>query len=346
MNATHQISDWIEISDHDRLVKDPLVSVHMISYNHGAFLAEAIEGVLRQQTEYPYELVIGEDCSKDNTRQIALEYQRRFPEKIRVIYSDSNVGMLRNSYRVFECCRGKYVALCEGDDYWQNPQKLQKQTKAFECDDNCVLVHSDFDVLSGARLANATNRTHGLNIATGDVVEGLLLHNYVSTCTVCLRTEIIREYLCSPFAVKGYAMGDYPLWLFAARKGRVEYLDESLATYRRAAGSVMHSDVKSLVKILLAQRRVREDYVEMFGCSEETRRKAQITNNLNALMASALAGDQKMFFEEFKWFRQNNPDWHGNFKYRLRFWLMKCNLSWLLRLRYYFYLRKKLIGLG
>lgn len=141
-------------------------------------------------------------------------------------------------------------------------------------------------------------------------------------------------------------MGDYPLWLFAAQNGRLEYVDESLATYRRAAGSVMHSDVKSIVRILLAQRLVREDYIKTFGCPEDLRRRVQITNNLNALMASALAGDQQMFFDEYEWFRRHNPEGQSDFKLHLRFLIMKWRLSWLLRLRYYFYLRAKLIGLG
>ena len=345
MNSVPGPNDWTEISDPAALVRDPVASVHMITYKHEAFLAEAIEGVLRQKTEYPYELVIGEDCSKDNTRRIALDYQHRHPQIIRVIYSDSNVGMLCNSYRTFEACRGKYVALCEGDDYWQHPEKLQKQMLVLEHSKECVLVHSDFDVRSGSRVVKSANRRAGRLEARGHVVEALLLHNFISTCTVCLRTEIVREYVRSSFAANGYAMGDYPLWLFAAQKGQVEYLDESLATYRRAAGSVMHSDVKSLVRILLAQRRVREDFIGAYGCSDNARRRVQITNNLNALMASALAGDQRMFFDEYEWFRRNNPDWRGDYRYRIRFFIIKWRLSWLLRLRYYLYLRAKLIGL-
>ena len=81
-----------EISDPSVMAVKPLVSVLMITYNHGPYIADAIEGVVSQKTDFPMELIIGEDCSTDNTRKIALDYQRRYPETIRVIYSDRNVG--------------------------------------------------------------------------------------------------------------------------------------------------------------------------------------------------------------------------------------------------------------
>lgn len=343
MSNMNHPCDWTEISDPTVLVKQPLVSVHMITYNHEAFLTEAIECVLRQQTEYPYELIIGEDCSKDNTRRIALEYQRRFPEKIRVLYSNWNVGMHLNSQRVFEACRGKYVAYCEGDDYWHHPQKLQKQTEFLEDADECSLVHSDYDIQAGFRAMKATNHRARRQIATGDVFEHLLLENFIATCTTCVRVEVVREYFSSSFPAKGYPLGDWPLWLFASRKGRVEYIDESLATYRLNPGSVTHSGLVFHVKSILSLRQMREDYIEVFGCSEDLLHGVRTANNSNALVASALAGDRQMFFREFNWFRRNNIGWRNGYKTWLRFFIMKCHLSCVLRLRYYIQVRLHLM---
>lgn len=136
---------WYEISDPVVLEKNPVVSVKMITYNHRPYVANAIEGVLRQQSSYPFELVIGEDCSTDGTRDIVLHYQKEYPTHVRVITSDSNVGMVRNGFRTEWACRGKYIAWCEGDDYWHHPLKLQKQVDYLESHPEVGLVHSGAD---------------------------------------------------------------------------------------------------------------------------------------------------------------------------------------------------------
>ncbi|MBI4315421.1 MAG: glycosyltransferase, partial [Chloroflexi bacterium] len=110
----------------------PLVSVRTVTYNHEGFIARCLEGILMQRTSFPFEVVVGEDCSTDRTREIVLAYAAEFPDKIRVITSERNVGGARNAVRVQQACRGKYQAFCEGDDYWVDPLKLQKQVNFME----------------------------------------------------------------------------------------------------------------------------------------------------------------------------------------------------------------------
>ena len=121
----------------------PLVSALMVTYNHELYIAQAIEGVLQQETDFPFELVIGEDCSTDGTRKIVFNYQKKHPDIIRVITSDKNVGGRKNFFRTVKACRGKYLAFCEGDDYWHHSQKLQKQVDYMEAHPEVGLVHSD-----------------------------------------------------------------------------------------------------------------------------------------------------------------------------------------------------------
>ena len=121
-----------EISDPAVMSKEPLVSVYMITYNHEPHIAQAIEGVLMQETDFPIELVIGEDCSTDRTREIVLEYQKKYPDLIRVIISEKNVGARKNGDRTSKLLRGKYVAFCEGDDYWIDPIKIKMQATFLE----------------------------------------------------------------------------------------------------------------------------------------------------------------------------------------------------------------------
>jgi len=110
-----------------------LVSVWMITYNHEKYIAQALNGVLMQETNFNFEIVIGEDFSKDNTRAIIQEYESKYPTKIRIICQESNVGVLRNAYEfTLPLCKGKYIACLEGDDYWTDPLKLQKQVDFLE----------------------------------------------------------------------------------------------------------------------------------------------------------------------------------------------------------------------
>src|SRR4028118_1050538 len=104
-----------------------LVNVWMASYNHEKYIAEAIEGVLMQRTDFDFDLVIGEDCSTDLTRQIVLSYKEKYPEKIRLVLPDKNLGMNQMFEATYSLCTAPYVAWIDGDDYWTDPLKLQKQ---------------------------------------------------------------------------------------------------------------------------------------------------------------------------------------------------------------------------
>lgn len=106
----------------------------MTTYNHEAYLAQAIESVLAQQTSFGVELVLGDDCSTDSTAAICREYAEKYPGRVRFVTGQRNVGWRANYLRTFEACRGKYVAYCDGDDWWSDPRKLQMQADLLESD--------------------------------------------------------------------------------------------------------------------------------------------------------------------------------------------------------------------
>src|SRR3954467_10474897 len=110
----------------------PKVSVAMITYNHEAFIAQAVESVMMQETGFPYELVISDDCSSDRTRQLAREFQRRYPDRIRLLLPETNLGMMNNFVQTLRACTGDYIALLEGDDYWLDAAKLEKQARLLD----------------------------------------------------------------------------------------------------------------------------------------------------------------------------------------------------------------------
>src|ERR1043165_6575031 len=100
------------------------VSVFMITYNHGPCIGQAIESIVTQKVNFDFELVIGEDKSPDNTLEVCLAYKAKYPKIINLLPSNRNYGMMGNTVRVLEACSGKYIAMCEGDDYWCDPLKL------------------------------------------------------------------------------------------------------------------------------------------------------------------------------------------------------------------------------
>jgi len=110
----------------------PTVSVAMIAYNREQFIAQAIESVLMQETEFEVELVIGDDCSTDGTRRIVQAYAAKYPNVVRALLHEKNLGISRNYGAVWQACRGKYIAWVDADDYWRTPQKLQKQVALME----------------------------------------------------------------------------------------------------------------------------------------------------------------------------------------------------------------------
>jgi glycosyltransferase involved in cell wall biosynthesis len=117
----------------------PLVSIVTITYNHEPWIPMAIEGVLMQKVSFPIEYIIAEDCSTDGTRKICEQYAQKYPDIIKLLPSDKNYGAVENEHRAFVAAKGKYIATCEGDDYWTDPLKLQKQVDFLE-------AHSDYSV--------------------------------------------------------------------------------------------------------------------------------------------------------------------------------------------------------
>lgn len=116
-----------------------MVSICCITYNHEPYIAQAIEGFLMQKNNFKVELLIGEDFSTDRTRQIIESYILKYPNRINLITSNSNIGGINNFLRIIKAARGKYIAVCDGDDYWTDPLKLQKQVDFLENSEDCIM---------------------------------------------------------------------------------------------------------------------------------------------------------------------------------------------------------------
>jgi hypothetical protein len=273
-------ADLFEVADWAALPRAPRVSVYMLAYRHERFLGQAI---------------IGEDASPDRSREIALDYQRRFPHIVRVLYSERNVGPHANGSRCRAACRGEYVALCEGDDYWHHPSKLQMQVSAME-EPDVVLCHTDYDRLIGRRLKRSCHgSTHSPYLAEGYAYERLLHHWTVMTATAMYRADILREFEGSAFNNPAWPFGDYNKALFAAVRGRIRYLPVSTATWRKVSGSATNSDPARMLKMRLASLACREAFMRAYPVDESTRRECLAFANRGVASAAFHACDLQAF---------------------------------------------------
>ncbi len=203
-----------------------LVSVRVAAYNHEKYIAQCIEGILMQKTDFPFEVVIGEDCSPDRTREIVLAYQKKYPDQIKVVLSEQNLGGARNLLRIQQACRGKYHAMCEGDDYWIDPLKLQKQADFLEthpdisyCFHNAFVLNENH---AATRLFFETPLKETLDFADACPIT-------TPTASVMARSEILATL--PEWRLKIWC-GDVLARLWCAHHGNLAYLDEIMSVYR------------------------------------------------------------------------------------------------------------------
>jgi hypothetical protein len=268
----------------------PLVSVCMITYNHAPFIARAIEDVLQQKTNFPFELVIGEDCSTDGTRDIVLQYEKQYPDVIRVIALAKNIGLVKNLCQTEKACRGQYVAYCEGDDYWHNAQKLQQQVDFLERHSDYAMIHSNahlFVVKTGELKPSEQKRCQALKPEELNPSDGYLeilsSKRWIWTLTVCTRKSLLDAILqhCPECRNESYLMGDIQRWLELSRMGKIMYFEEPLATRNQLVESASQSeDPRKMSKFGLAGNSLVEHYLNKYPCPEPL--AAQIRREMTA----------------------------------------------------------------
>lgn len=213
-----------------------IVSIIMLVYNHANYLPKAIESVMTQLCEFDIELIIGEDCSTDGSRRIALAYKNRFPDKIKLLLPEKNLGALLNEEKCISIACGDYIAFLEGDDYWIKPDKLQKQVDFLKANPEYGMVHTDahYFYQKECRLIKNYNKTLGIHFPSGDIfAEYMKGKLFIKTATVLVRRELLLAAAnFKLFREKQWLLTDLPIWLYIAANSKIKYFEETTATYR------------------------------------------------------------------------------------------------------------------
>jgi glycosyltransferase involved in cell wall biosynthesis len=215
----------------------PKVSVLLVTYNHEKFIAQAVESVLMQKTNFVVELVITDDCSTDQTPFILERFAQKYPETIHLILRESNVGGKRNSLLALKECRGDYVAILEGDDYWIDEYKLQKQVDFFEANPEYVLVGGNalaIDEQEGYKKASLifSNALESYDFTTADLIE----RNHLPTLTALFRNRVVEKFPTEYFTSS--IGGDRIIYITLSLHGKCRFMNQVFGVYRKHAGGV------------------------------------------------------------------------------------------------------------
>ena len=231
----------------------PLLSILCITYNHEKYISKAIKSFLEQETSFDFEIVIGEDCSTDNTLEVILEFQKNHSKIIKIIKSENNIGVTKNFRRTLAACRGKYIALCEGDDYWDDPKKIQTQVSFLESNPEYVLTYHDtHSIDENNKITNDLSKK-GINF---DTTKSMLIKAPpISTLTTCFRNEI-KEI---PIEFNDAPVLDICLWSLLGHHGSGKYLRSiKPAIYRPHDGGIF-----SLKKFTEKLRMTAQTYIAL-----------------------------------------------------------------------------------
>ena len=228
--------------------RELMLSVRLMTYNHEPFIHHAMEGILSQKINFQCEVVVGDDFSTDKTLEIVKSFQHTKNIHIRILQrvkgdryweKRQKLGRLYNFINILENCTGKYIALLDGDDYWTDPLKLQKQVDFLEAnEDYAICFHRVYELEDGKELQLSKLNT-GENEETY-TIEDLAKENFIHTPSVVFRNGLIKNY---PKWFNKIPVGDYVGHMLHAQFGKIKYLPEPMAVYRRHPNGIWGNKV-------------------------------------------------------------------------------------------------------
>ena len=287
----------------------PLVSIKCLVYNHEAYLRQCLDGIVMQQTDFPFEAIVHDDASTDGSAAIIREYAEKYPDIIKPIYEPENQyskkgGSISRIINDAIHPDAKYIALCEGDDYWTDPKKLQRQADFLES-------HPDYTMCCNrTKLYSETQHifigenycyTQSQDILVKDIINRTGL--FISTCSILYRRGVKDDW---PDYCQQCAVGDYPLQIMCAMKGKTYYFNEIMSAYRvdnpdswmggQKWNSISNENLK----------RIQSMVVMFEGFAKELPRYASILHNKIAQYINCSysltfsSAEKKKYYEYFK----------------------------------------------
>lgn len=219
---------------------DCLVSVLCTAYNHEEYIRDALESIVTQQTDFPFELLVNDDASTDGTAAIIREYAEKYPDIVRPFYQEKNLysqGINIEDTVMLPAAHGKYIAFCEGDDYWSDPSKLQRQVDFMEahpeysaCVHDTVIHYCDASAPDSLYSKKHMPQSGDRDIDFADILKGMA-HAY-HTSSLLFRREFAFDIPDYFYCGAHYGFADFPRALFLRLSGPIRFLDRPMSVYR------------------------------------------------------------------------------------------------------------------
>lgn len=269
-----------------------VVSVKCMVFNHERYLRQCLEGFVMQKTDFKYEVIVHDDASTDSSAEIIKEYADKYPEIIKPLFETHNQYSLGGFYQVINimnrCIKGKYVALCEGDDYWTDDCKLQKQVDYMESHGECGLVYTrmeELHQLTGKMTVGWSHQADFEQIIAGE--------NPICTPTVMFRKNQYDSFFRDIDINPHWMMADYPLWLYLSYKSKIKCLDDITTVYRSLADSASHSaDMARMIAFVESGYAISTFFAKKFQCGHLLDKITQRT--INSLFKLSLSHDRNI----------------------------------------------------
>ena len=282
--------------------REPLVSICCLSYNHEPYIRDAIEGFLMQKTDFPFEILIHDDASTDGTADIIREYEAKYPDIIKPIYQTENQyskGIKVSQVYQFPRAKGKYIALCEGDDYWTDPYKLQKQVDFLEANPAFGLVYTDFITVDENKKKIKKQLRRKPIHPIGRVTKYFQKRNFIQTVTVLARKELLikADDLASNHQFRPI---DYAIFIELSGFTRFYYFPDKTSAYRVLKESSSHTEnIDARIAFVENSFSILRYYNTKFNW-RISKKQLQKRHTLLLLREYSLYKDKKMFFSTLK----------------------------------------------
>jgi len=266
-------------------VRPLMVTIQCFTYNQEAYIRDCLEGFVMQKTNFRFEAIVHDDASTDGTAEVIREYEERYPDIIKPIYETENQYSKHDGslQRIMdEYTHGKYIAYCEGDDYWIDPLKLQKQVDFLENNPDYAMSYT--------RSKHLEQKTGKLSLGPYSPFNGfenVLLKNPVETLTVVIRKESLSEYYkdINP-SHYGWLMGDYPIWLYMSANYKIHYFSDVTSVYRMNQGSASRpTEFEKKMKFLQSHVDVQLFFAKKYNVSKDVVRAIDYKANYNMALA-------------------------------------------------------------
>ncbi len=272
-----------------------LVSICCTAYNHEPYIRQCLDGFVMQKTDFVFEVLVHDDASTDNTANIIREYEQKYPDIIKPVYQTENQyskGVRIHDIYFYPQAKGKYIALCEGDDYWTDPSKLQKQIDFLEANPEYGMCYTQSLNYYEEEKKMTCKPWGGPN----ETIYEFIKSNTVPTLTAVLHLELINKYHQKiPLESKKWSMGDYPMWLWFSYNSKIKFINQPTGVYRILKDSASHPlALDKKIKFIKDFIDIKRFFIEQYQLNIPKEHLTSLENSL-ILRALALRGETGKF---------------------------------------------------